>query len=79
MKVAERKGELIPASEVKDAIQTIFSNLHREFMWMHKRIGARLAKAKTAQEETLILQTEDGKIFNRLRDNYTDFLGKRDG
>ena len=76
IQVAEKKGEMLSTSEVREAITQIFGNLFREFMRTHKRIGARLAKAKTAGQAVQILQEEDMKIFNRLRTNYAQFLDK---
>lgn len=75
IQAAEKRGEFVAASEVREVMSKIFSGLHREFQRKNKKIASRLAKAKETAKVSEILQTEDAKIFEKLRTNYTEFLG----
>lgn len=74
IQAAEKRGEFVAASEVRETVSKIFSGLFREFQRKNKKIASKLAKAKETSKVSEILQTEDSKIFERLRTNYTEFL-----
>lgn len=77
LKLAEQRGDMVPIVDVVDRVQIIFTKLYKEFAAQQpKRIGNRLARAKTVPEVLKILKLDTEKIFGRLHDNDEEFVPK---
>ena len=75
LKVAEKKGELLSASEVAGLFQSLFSGLYRTFTNQQpNRLAGKLAKAKTSAEARKILSEDAKRIFSEMREDFTPFL-----
>lgn len=73
--VQEKKGELVPVSEVKEAIQSIFSNLQNEIVIQSpKKLAAKLKKATTAGQIQALLREELDRPFQKLREDFRQYL-----
>lgn len=69
MKLAEARGDLVPATEVTELSQKLHSLIYKQFvMNQPKTLAAKLAKAKTTIEVTKILKIDAEKFMKRLRD-----------
>jgi hypothetical protein len=75
LKLAQARGEVVDIADVMDRVQAIFTRLYKESTQMQpKRLGSRLAKAKTVAEVTRILKADTDKVFAKLRENDAAFV-----
>jgi DNA-binding IclR family transcriptional regulator len=78
LKLARERGELVPASEMVDIVQRITSTLYLEYTQrMPKRIGNKLAKAKTPASVKAILKADSDRTMKMLRENFEAFLDQK--
>lgn len=69
LKLAEARGELVPYADALDYFQQMMQKNYKELrLQMPKRLGPRLAKAKTAAECSKLITAEVEKVFARLRE-----------
>lgn len=75
LKLAEARGEVVDIAGVMDRVQAVMTRLYKEAtQFQPKRVGGRLAKAKTVAEVTRILKADTDKIFAKLRENDEVFV-----
>ena len=78
LKLARERNELVPATEMTDIVQRIVSTIYQEYTQrMPKRIGNKLAKAKTPAAVKSILKIDSDKTMKLLRENFEAFLAQK--
>lgn len=75
LKLAEARGELVPMHEAIDIVQKIVGSLYQEFVIRQpKRVGIKLAKAKSVPAVKKVLKLDTDRIMKQLRENFEQFI-----
>lgn len=75
LKLAEAKGELVPMYEAVELVQKIIGSLYQEYVVRQpKRIGIKLAKAKSVPAVKKVLKLDTDRIMKQLRENFEEFV-----
>lgn len=75
LELREATGEMASVAEFTETVQKLFGSLHKKLaVQLPTRISARCHKAKTQAEVGEILRLEISKVFDALRNDFTQFL-----
>jgi hypothetical protein len=75
LKLAEARKELVPMHEATELVQRIVSTIYQEYtIRQPKRIGTKLAKAKSPAAVKVILKADSDRIMKMVKDNFEKFI-----
>ena len=75
LKLSRERGEVVDIADVMDRVQAIFTRLYKESTQMQpKRLGSRLAKAKTVAEVTRILKADTDKVLAKAAEMLSAYI-----
>ncbi|HNQ16123.1 MAG TPA: hypothetical protein PKM58_11200, partial [Pyrinomonadaceae bacterium] len=75
MEVQVRRGELAPVRDFQETVQALFGGLYKEIaVRFPKKVGSRMARAKTAAAASAVLARELDQIFLSVRADFTKHL-----
>jgi transcriptional regulator with AAA-type ATPase domain len=76
LKLAKEQGSLVDMASAIEDLHQVITWIYQEFtLRQPKRIGPKLAKAKSPIEIKKILNTDTERIMKNLRDNFEEIIG----